>query len=106
FTGQKTKKMAIGNTTPNRANDRISNTISGAASPVFDPLGSVPRASIVAGPSNGGTAAKTGGDSSRLGQLLQQLDDLLAAEKYAFDVFAPNSINFGILVTYRQKWEP
>jgi hypothetical protein len=98
--------MALGYTTPNRANDRISNTISGAASPVFDPLGSVPRASIVAGPSNGGTAAKTVGDSSRLGQLLQQLDDLLAAEKYAFDVFAPNSINFGILVTYRQKWEP
>src|SRR5207249_3690158 len=30
----------------------------------------------------------------------------LMAEKYAFDVFAKDSINFGILVTYRQTWEP
>lgn len=41
----------------------------------------------------------------RLYQLLGDLDKLLS-EKYAFDVFAPNSINFGIRVTYRQRWEP
>jgi hypothetical protein len=45
------------------------------------------------------------GGVSRLYQLLSGLEKLLS-EKYAFDVFAPNSINFGIRVTYRQKWEP
>jgi hypothetical protein len=45
------------------------------------------------------------GGSSRLTQLLTELDKLLN-EKYAFDVFAKDSINFGILVTYRQTWEP
>ena len=28
------------------------------------------------------------------------------AERYAFDVFAKDSINFGIMVTYRQTWVP
>ncbi len=27
-------------------------------------------------------------------------------EPYKFDIFAPNSINFGILTTYRQAWKP
>ena len=27
-------------------------------------------------------------------------------EPYAFDVFAPNSVNFGIVTTFRQKWKP
>lgn len=45
------------------------------------------------------------GDSSRLGHLLTQLEKLLS-ERYAFDVFARNSVNFGILVTYRQTWKP
>jgi len=43
--------------------------------------------------------------SSRLEHLLTTLDKLLA-ERYAFDVFAKDSINFGIMVTYRQTWEP
>ena len=43
--------------------------------------------------------------SSRLSALLTELDDLLS-EPYAFDVFAKDSINFGIMLTYRQKWEP
>src|SRR5207249_4772226 len=43
--------------------------------------------------------------SSRLSQLLTKLDNLLSG-KYAFDVFAKDSINFGIMVTYRQTWEP
>ena len=45
------------------------------------------------------------GGSSRLAQLLTKLEKLLA-ERYAFDVFAEDSINFGIMVTYRQTWEP
>lgn len=45
------------------------------------------------------------GGSSRLAQLLNELQARLA-ERYAFDVFAKNSINFGIMVTYRQTWEP
>jgi hypothetical protein len=45
------------------------------------------------------------GESSRLSRLLIQLERLLS-ERYAFDVFARNSINFGIMVTYRQAWKP
>lgn len=43
--------------------------------------------------------------SSRLSLLLTSLEKLLS-EKYAFKVFAEKSYNFGILVTYRQTWEP
>ena len=43
--------------------------------------------------------------SSRLEYLLTQLERKLV-ERYAFDVFAEDSINFGIMVTYRQAWEP
>ena len=45
------------------------------------------------------------GGSSRLTELLTKLDKMLS-EPYAFDVFAKDSINFGIMVTYRQTWEP
>jgi len=45
------------------------------------------------------------GGSTRLTQLLTRLEKLLT-ERYKFDVFAENAINFGILVTYRQTWEP
>ncbi|MBZ5538118.1 MAG: hypothetical protein LAO31_19370 [Acidobacteriia bacterium] len=45
------------------------------------------------------------GSAGRLFYLLGGLEKLLS-EKYAFDVFAANSVNFGILVTYRQKWQP
>jgi len=45
------------------------------------------------------------GGSGRLTQLLTRLEKLLT-ERYAFDVFKQDAINFGILVTYRQKWEP
>ncbi|BCY09113.1 hypothetical protein [Actinoplanes sp. L3-i22] len=41
----------------------------------------------------------------RLRQLLSTMERLLA-EKYAFHVFAANSINFGFQVTYRQTWVP
>jgi hypothetical protein len=52
-----------------------------------------------------GMTADPLGESSRLTQLLAELETRLA-ERYAFDVFAQNSINFGIMVTYRQTWEP
>jgi hypothetical protein len=45
------------------------------------------------------------GEGSRLAQLLTDLERRLA-ERYAFDVFAEDSINFGIMVTYRQTWDP
>ena len=51
------------------------------------------------------TAANPLGGSSRLYQLLTKLEKMLR-ERYAFDVFAKNSINFGIMVTYRQNWVP
>ena len=38
-------------------------------------------------------------------ELLTRLEKLLS-ERYAFDVFAKDAINFGIMVTYRQTWEP
>jgi hypothetical protein len=37
--------------------------------------------------------------------LLTMLDNMLG-EKYKFEVFAPGTTNFGLLVTYRQKWQP
>ena len=36
---------------------------------------------------------------------MNQMETLLQ-QKYAFDVFAKDSINFGIMVTYRQTWKP
>ena len=50
-------------------------------------------------------AANHLGGSTRLYELLTKLEKLIE-ERYAFDVFAPNSINFGVMVTYRQKWVP
>jgi hypothetical protein len=38
-------------------------------------------------------------------ELLEELDEVLR-ERYKFEVFAPNSTNFGLMVTYRQKWQP
>ncbi len=41
----------------------------------------------------------------RLSTLLQEID-LLLQQPYAFTVFQKKSSNFGIMVTYRQKWVP
>lgn len=38
-------------------------------------------------------------------QLLNQIEALIR-ERFAFEVFAPGSVNFGILVSYRQRWVP
>ena len=51
-----------------------------------------------------------GGDKfNHLHKLLQELEQRLK-EPYAFTIYAANrqvrSINFGLVVTYRQKWEP
>src|SRR5439155_22295190 len=45
------------------------------------------------------------GQASRLVTLISEINKFLS-EPYAFDVFAPNSYNFGLMITYRQKWEP
>jgi hypothetical protein len=37
--------------------------------------------------------------------LLKELDAMLK-ERYRFDVFAPASINYGLLLNYRQHWQP
>jgi hypothetical protein len=38
-------------------------------------------------------------------ELLGQLESLLN-ERFAFEIFAPGSVNFGILVGYQQRWAP
>lgn len=50
-------------------------------------------------------AANPDGPAGRLSKLLFQIGKALN-EPYAFDVFAPNSYNYGLMITYRQKWEP
>jgi hypothetical protein len=45
------------------------------------------------------------GPASRIATLLYKLGQALN-EPYSFDVFAPHSYNFGLMLTYRQKWEP
>jgi len=45
------------------------------------------------------------GALSRLQRLLIETSTRLS-EPYAFHYFAPNTVNFGILNTYRQQWEP
>jgi hypothetical protein len=37
--------------------------------------------------------------------LLNDIEGMLN-ERYSFEVFAPDSVNFGIVVTYRQRWAP
>lgn len=42
---------------------------------------------------------------ARVGRMLGGIGERLS-KTYAFDVFAPNTYNFGLLTTYRQKWTP
>jgi hypothetical protein len=44
--------------------------------------------------------------AAALESLLSGLDSLLAEQQYAFQVFAEGSINFGVLLNYRQAWTP
>jgi len=45
------------------------------------------------------------GSPSRLTRLIAEIGQELS-EPYAFDVFAPDSYNYGLMITYRQRWEP
>jgi hypothetical protein len=54
------------------------------------------------GLSPGGTQNITFPD---IAKLLDRLDGMLK-EPYRFDVFAPSSINYGLLLNYRQHWQP
>lgn len=45
------------------------------------------------------------GVRARLTRLLQETADRLS-EPYAFHYFAPDNVNFGLLMTYRQLWQP
>jgi len=45
------------------------------------------------------------GSLTRIQRLILTLGARLS-EPYAFHIFAPNSYNFGLLSTYRQRWEP
>ena len=64
-----------------------------------------PRPRARAADASSATETDPLGGSSRLTQLLTRMEKLLT-ERYAFDVFAENAINFGIMVTYRQTWKP
>jgi hypothetical protein len=50
-------------------------------------------------------AAHPEGPGGKLAKLIQELGAAMS-EPYAFDVFAPNSFNYGLLLTYRQEWTP
>lgn len=45
------------------------------------------------------------GTNSRIQKLILEIGEAIA-EPYAFDIFAPNSYNFGLMLTYRQQWVP
>lgn len=59
---------------------------------------------IMRPPLIGGNASDPG-SSAEPGDLLSELEDLISG-RYSFQVFAPGSTNFGLLVTYRQQWDP
>jgi hypothetical protein len=50
-------------------------------------------------------SAATDLEFPELETLFSQLSNMLK-ERYRFDVFAPASINYGLLLNYRQKWQP
>ena len=53
----------------------------------------------------GDMAAHPEGPGGKLAKLIQELGNAMS-EPYKFDVFAPNSFNYGLLLTYRQEWTP
>jgi hypothetical protein len=54
---------------------------------------------------NSPTSAATDLEFPELETLFSQLSNMLK-ERYRFDVFAPASINYGLLLNYRQRWQP
>jgi hypothetical protein len=63
------------------------------------------RPSIVRPPFIDPGAGDPAADSAEPGDLLAELEEMLG-QRYSFEVFAPGSANFGLLVTYRQRWDP
>lgn len=61
------------------------------------------RAAAAAAPTDTGGQQTPSVDDIK--DLLTKLDAMLS-ETYRFDVFAPNSINYGLLLNYRQHWVP
>lgn len=57
------------------------------------------------GEANGVNSAATDLNFPELETLFSELSDKLK-ERYRFDVFAPTSINYGLLLNYRQRWQP
>ncbi len=51
------------------------------------------------------SAVQSAGQSSRLIRTLEGIVESLT-EPYSFHYFAPNTVNFGLLTTYRQEWQP
>jgi hypothetical protein len=64
-----------------------------------------PRPPKVLDPPFYGDVATPTDESAEPGDLLDDLTDLLS-DPYEFQVFAPGSTNFGLMVTYRQQWDP
>ena len=50
-------------------------------------------------------AKNPNGNAGRISQLISELSKALT-EPYSFDVFAKYTYNFGLMITYRQIWEP
>lgn len=50
-------------------------------------------------------AKSPAGTGGKLARLLKELGQAMS-EPYAFDVFAKDSYNYGLLLTYRQEWTP
>jgi hypothetical protein len=77
---------------------------------VFTTGGSTGPKGIPTNPGTSGTVFDNGGAAAQGGQpsapeLLSEIEALLN-QRYAFEIFAPGSVNFGVLVTYRQRWTP
>jgi len=53
----------------------------------------------------GSTSATSDLNFPEIETLFKKLSDMLK-ERYRFDVFAPASINYGLLLNYRQQWKP
>lgn len=62
-------------------------------------------AQISARPAPAQETASPRGTLGRAKGLIEAVDDAMR-QPYQFDVFEPNSYNFGILTTYRQRWTP
>lgn len=71
-------------------------------------VGSSDYVTVVTGTENGAPVTRQVAvipGATRLSRLLDEIE-LRLKERYSFAVFAKDSINFGILVTYRQTWQP